>query len=447
MLPLTRPKRQILATLALLAFTVAPTGYVGWMAWRIQRPEYRHEVERQIGQALGLRVALDAVRYPRPGTVVYRGVVLRQEELRRKGWIEIARAAEIRLGRGGGELTVAIDGLRLRGESPRQAMAQIAALLQRAGEAPEFPSVSVTAPECELVLGNGEQGTLRYRLKDVIGNFRADALAPAAIVSYRITDEESSTRCELTLTRDRRGEAVRTTLAFKTMEGLPLPARVLDLFFDSAAWLGSQARVDGSLTLSQTGGSEWEAEFQGNLYDIDLATLVSRRFPDHRLTGLARVAIRSARWADRPGAAGFGWVEADGELAATSPGTIGLSLVRALRSEMNFGLKLRQGVFDPELPFRSLAFTFQINRDGEIQIGGGFGAEYPQGVVMIDAAHDEPVVFAPPGAANVLGLVNALVPKHDDSVLVSGGREAQVLQSYLPLPPARGRRAEPLRSN
>ena len=111
--------------------------------------------------------------------------------------------------------------------------------------------------------------------------------------SYRVVaDGASGTRCELTLTRDRKAEPVRTTLAFKTMEGLPLPARVLDPFFDSAGWLGPDARVDGALTLRQDGAKDWEAEFQGNLLDIDLAELVGRRFPNHRLRGKARLAGR-----------------------------------------------------------------------------------------------------------------------------------------------------------
>ena len=97
------------------------------------------------------------------------------------------------------------------------------------------------------------------------------------------------------------------------MDGLPLPARVLDPFFDSTDWLGPAAKVEGTLSLRQTGARDWEADFQGDLLDVDLAALVERRFPSHRLNGLARVAIKSARWADRPGQ-GFGWVEARGEL-------------------------------------------------------------------------------------------------------------------------------------
>src|SRR3954470_2413807 len=104
---LTRPYRQALSTVALFVLTIFPTIYVTWTAWRINRGAHLREVEHEIGRPLGLQVTLDGVSYPRPGEVVYRGVVLRQEEPRRKGLTEIARAREIRLRRGSRELTLA----------------------------------------------------------------------------------------------------------------------------------------------------------------------------------------------------------------------------------------------------------------------------------------------------------------------------------------------------
>ena len=50
-------------------------------------------------------------------------------------------------------------------------------------------------------------------------------------------------------------------------------------------WLGPKAKVDGTLTLSQIGAADWEADFQGNLIDVDLSTLVGGRFPRHHLSG------------------------------------------------------------------------------------------------------------------------------------------------------------------
>src|SRR6185437_3473168 len=111
-----------------------------------------------------------------------------------------------------------------------------------------YERVNLSAPGCDLDLGAGVPA---YRLRELVGQFVADRAAPTVRASYRVAGP--GTRCELTLTRDRKADPVRTTLALKTMEGLPLPARVLDPFFDAASWLGPAARVDGALTLRQDG--------------------------------------------------------------------------------------------------------------------------------------------------------------------------------------------------
>ena len=82
MFPLTRPFRQGVATAALFVFTVVPTALVGIHAWRINRPGHIRDVEIELGRQLGIQVSLEGVRYPRPGEVVYRGIVLRHEEPR-----------------------------------------------------------------------------------------------------------------------------------------------------------------------------------------------------------------------------------------------------------------------------------------------------------------------------------------------------------------------------
>jgi hypothetical protein len=432
MFPLTRPYRQAIATTALVVLTVMPTVYVVWTAWRINRSGHLHEVESEIGRPLGLHVTLEGVSYPRPGEVVYRGIVLRQEEPRNKGLTEIARARQLRLVRGHRELTLETDGLKVRGESPKLVMAQVGAMLQRSGESP-YDRISLSAPTCDLDLGT--EG-LRYNLREVAGNFQADRTTPVVTVSYRVASKGSSTRCELTLVRDRKAEPVRTTLALKTMEGLPLPARVLDVFFDTADWLGPGAKVEGSLTLRQNGARDWEGDFQGDLLDVDLAVLVGRRFPGQYLSGLARVALKSARWADRPGQ-GFGWVETRGELT-TGQGSIGVGLLRSLASEMKFRFAPKLAKLDdrkPVLEFRALGLSFAMTPNGEIRFAGALGNEFAPDVVLVSPT--SPLAYAPEGAANVRGLIKTLFPvspTSDPGVMVPLTAGSRILLC-LPVPP------------
>jgi len=324
MFPVTRPFRQAVVTMLLLFLTILPTGIVAAIAWRINRPGHVRDVEIELGRALALQVSLDAVRYPRPGEITYQGIVLRQEEPRGKALAEIARAGTVRLQRAGRELTLLVDDPKLRGESPVLGLSLLAQLVQRSASIP-LERIGVTAPSCQIDLGRED---LQFTVRELAGEFLADPSQPTLTLAYRIPGEGAGTRCELLLSRDRRSEPPRTTLVLKTTEGSPLSARMLNVFFDADDWLGSDAKLEGTLSLRQEGSKDWEAEFQGELIDVDLARLTGRRFPRHRLTGRAKLVFQKARWGRREGQAP-GWVEAKGNLLV-GQGTIGMSLIEAL---------------------------------------------------------------------------------------------------------------------
>jgi hypothetical protein len=431
MFPLTRPVRQTVATLVLFGLTVVPTGFVATFAWRINRPGHVRDVEIELGRQLGRQVTLEAVRYPRPGEVIYQGIVLRQEEPRGKGLVEIARADLARLQRADRELTLHLENLRLETESPRNGLAQLGVLLQRSGQIP-FERINLSAPSCRFELGDAG---LQFTLREVAGELVFDPSAPTLKLAYRVPGEGAGTRCELTLTRDRRTEQIETSLVFKTVEGMPLPARVLNVFFDANDWLGTDAKVEGTVTLRQQGAGDWEASFQGELLDVDLARVVGRRFPRHRLTGRARVAITQAKWGQRP-TQGPGWVDVQGELSA-GQGSIGVHLIDALAREMKFRRSARLMNLDSrktEVDFRALGLSFAMLSSGEIQIAGALGAEFAPEAVIAGAT--TALLSAPLGAASVHGLIKTLFPisQASSDILVPHTAESQVLLS-LPVPP------------
>ena len=428
----TRPRRHVAATIALVVVTILPTIYVGYTAWRIGRPSYLREVEREVGGPLGLKVSLSSVRYPRPGEVVYRGVVIRQEEPRRKGLKEIASANQVWIRRSDRELTVETDGLKIHGESPRLAIAQLGELLQKSSSEPAYERIVLSSPTLDLDLG---AGIAPFELRDVVGDFFADQVVPTLKASYRHVVGDSSTRCELSLTRDRKSSPVRTTIALKTMEGPPLPGKVLDPLFDAVGWLGEDAKVEGTLTLRQDGAKDWEADFQGNLLDIDLGEVVAKRCPYHQIHGTARLGVTSAHWAERPGQ-GYGWVSVKGELNS-GPGSIGFGLLNALNRERMFrsAPKVTRIVSSgsTNIDYRALAFAFTMTSDGEIQLRGGLGNEFADDVVMV--SNNAPLAFAPEGAANVRGLIKSLVPVAavDEGLLVPLTEKSKLLMA-LPVP-------------
>ena len=318
--------------------------------------------------------------------------------------------------------------------------------MQHSGQVP-FERINVTAPSCQLDLGRDD---LRFTLREVAGEFLVNPSIPTVRLAYRMpgahtslpgitgpaANPASGTRCELTLTRDRRAEPLVTSLDIRTVEGLPLPARVLNAFFDAEDWLGTNATVEGALSLRQSGTKDWEAEFQGGLHDLELGKVVGRRFPLHRLAGRARVAIPKARWGQRPDQRP-GWIEVKGELVA-GPGSIGVELLGAMAREMKFRLSPRLSNLDPrktEVEFRALGLAFDMRSNGEIHLTGALGTESPPDAVLDGNSY--PLASAPRGAASVHGLIKTLFPVADANpgVLVPLTPESSVLLA-LPVPPA-----------
>ena len=431
MFPVTRPLRQTISTILLLVLTVFPTAIVATIAWRINQPGHVRDVEIELGRNLGMQVSLASVSYPGPGEVVYRGVVLRGQEPRGKGFAEIGRADSVRLNRSDHELTVLLENPVLHAESPALGLARLDQFIQRSVSLP-FERVTLNAPTCQIELGRDD---LNFTFKDVAGEFLSDASEPTLKLAYEVPGNGKSSRCELILARDRRREPFETSLTLKTVEGSPLPARMLNVLFDADDWLGSDAKVLGTLNLRQVGSTDWKADFQGEVLDLDLARLIERRFPRHRLTGRARIVFDKATWGQRPGGQGPGWLEVKGELVA-GQGAIGIALLEALAREMKFRPSVRKPHVDArkaDVDFRSLGLAFAIHSNGEIQITGALGAEFPPDAVLAGAS--SALLSAPQGTASVHGLIKTLFPvsPNNSGVLIPLTTESQALFS-LPLP-------------
>jgi hypothetical protein len=431
MFPVTRPLRQAICTVLLLLVTVVPTALIAAVAWRINQPGHIRDVEIELGRNLGMQVSLRGVSYPRPGEIVYQGVVLRGQEPRGKGFSEIARADAVRLSRADRELTVLLENPELHAASPALGLAILDFYIQRSAALP-FERVGLSAPACKIELG-GEN--FHFTFKDVAGEFLSESAAPTLRLAYDIPGNGKGSRCELILTRDRRHEPFETSLAFKTVEGSPLSARMLNVLFDAADWLGDEAKFLGSLNLRMAGSTEWKADFQGEILDLDLARLVERRFPRHHLTGRAKISIEKATWGERPSGQGPGWLEVKGELVA-GQGSIGVALLDALAREMRFRPSVRRPHADSrkaDVDFRSLGLSFAIHSNGEIQVSGALGTEFPPDAVLAGAS--SALLSAPQGTASVHGLIKTLFPvsTNNSGVLIPLTTESRALFS-LPLP-------------
>lgn len=432
MFALTRPQRQILATLAMLGFAVAPTAWVAAWVWRVNQPGHVREVEAEISRMLGLGVAIDSVSHPGPGEDILRGVVLRSEDQGGRGGslAEIARAESVRVVREGDRLALEARGMRLAAGDPNAALAQFEALLRKAGGGPA--RIDLVARDGLVALGKGK-GRLEWALRDLAASFRRDADVAELSASYRVALEDAAPRCELLLARQSGPESSKLTVRLQTAEG-PLPAASLAPFFDAEGWLGPAAQVAGTLEFERRGGAgtEWEAEFRGELSDVDLAALVGEHFPGQRLSGLARLSIAEARWGALPSGQGTGWRLARGRIASQR-GAIGADLLRAMESEMRFRLPAPVGGGLVDVEYERLGVDFSLTPDGAIRLAGALGPGFAPDAVLTRGDRHAPLARAPEGAANVRGLWKMLVPAPSD-VLVPATTESQVFR-LLPLPP------------
>ena len=436
-LTLTRPVRQVLATILLLGGAVVPTLLVATIAWRINQPGHVRDVEVRLGRELGCRVTLEAVRYPQPGLVVYHGIIVHTDDPRSGGLNEAVRADSVVVEMTGNEASLIAEGLTFRAESPSQARSILANLIHRSSRFTGLNRVGLSALRCKIEPGLGLEST---EVEDLAVSLQLDREAPGQLqASMQARKGNDRTRCELSLTH----EQAATTLTVKTMSGPPLTAKALTPFFDVESWLGTKANLSGTLTMTQVGTADWTLLFQGELANIDLASLVSGRFPDHELNGLGRLLITSARWGDRPGQ-DHGWVQAHGKLAADQ-GSIGRSLLDALRDQMRFRLVPAVGRLEAEtnrLDFRGLGLAFALKADGEIELTGGFGPKSTPDAVLIAANEVSPLAFAPLGVSSVRGLIKALCPAKPES-LMPVTAESRMLQRYLPLPVVKQALIEP----
>ncbi len=417
---LTRPRRQLAATFALALGTIAPTIYIGISVHQLGRPSHLREVEAEIGRRLGVLVRVESARHPRPDVDMLQGVSLRLHDADDS---EIARADTLRISRDGGEMTLRIGHLQIRGDGASDALNQTLAFLRRMASSEES-RINLVADTCEVRLGAKIE-----ILRELAAIVQVDRSTPALSASYLLTDDHGrAARCEMAISCEAGGT---TSISLKTMDG-PVSARVLSPFFEVENWLGNSAKLDGSLTLSRRTAAPWEAEFRGDIHGIDLASVVGRRFAGHRLTGISRLSMEVVKWAERPGGQGPGWIEARGALSA-GPGSISVGLLEAMKSRMQFRLDSPIEPGKTDMEFQGLGLRFAMNAEGELSLRGGLGADFSPDAVLVQGHRVKPLARAPEGVANVRGLWNTLIPATPES-LAPAVPEMHSLGA-LPLPP------------
>ena len=138
MLALSRPGKQVLATIAVVVGCIAPTAWVAWSAWSYRQPSHRRAMELELSRRTGFDVSIGDVTYPRPAEIVLHRIGFTVPTARSANGTaqpEVIAADVLRFGREGGAWTLHAQGLRLKSESPRQVLALIEQTIQRTASA------------------------------------------------------------------------------------------------------------------------------------------------------------------------------------------------------------------------------------------------------------------------------------------------------------------------
>lgn len=422
---------------------IAPTALVaGWCVMR-NLPGRTAAEARRLSRELGLNVSLGDLSHPRPGVAVYQRLELTDAETGRTllrcatlkaEWIETA-------GRGSRKMLVLIASQPIIEADGFDRLGQLLCRILQRQTGPAEINVWLKPVDATL-------RTERYAqtLTELEGRIESLPDGVRTWGSFRLAgvDAPKPVRIHIARRRSSTPPAAGFEFALDT-GGAAVPCNILALGLPILQPLGSQCRFRGHLSAKQTPGDRthggWDGEISGNLFDVDLGSLVSRRF-GHRFSGTGQVLVESARF--RRGRL----EEVSGELAV-GPGEIGRSLIGAAVEHLRLvggGESYRP---NDSVPYQQLAVAFLMDSQG-LRLQGRCSAG-GKGAVLIDRYHrllSEPAVESLPVGEPlqvgeslqageplpVASLLRMLVPAAGEQVPAT--REANRLMRYLPLPQA-----------
>jgi len=439
--------RRRLCIAGFFVFCIAPTALIS--AWGVARhwPGYVQSEVRRLSGQLGLAVSLDGLRYLRPGVVRYEGLQLADAETGQPllqcraleaTWTDLPDAR----GRRKPALLLVASQPQVEAAGLDRLGSLVERLLQRQGGGQE---VDVRLAAVDVTLRTGERAET---LRAVQGGNERLAGGAQAQVEFRPTvlrmvpGVEMPEPARIRVGRNRQITPPASLFELDTGGGA-LPCGLLGLGLAELSSLGPQCRFRGYLWANQcpqaADPDAWEGGAIGEFLDLDLDKLLGERFP-HRLTGLARVSIQSARFRQ-------GRLEEATATLTAGPGMIGRSLVDAAVANLRLlrGLSRVSGhhangmvgetgtVPFPAgelMPYEQLALALRLDADGLRLQGRCEGAE--PGTILIDRQNPllgEPAVQPLPVAA----LIQTLAPS--SAVLLPATPQTDWLVRHLPVPP------------
>ncbi|MCE5266752.1 MAG: hypothetical protein LLG00_02565 [Planctomycetaceae bacterium] len=410
---------------------VLPALLVG--GWCVSRhlPGRVEAEARELAASLRLDVKLSAVRYLRPGVVLYEGVELAEPETHRRllrcRLLEICSKRETDpQGQTQPTLSVVASQPEIEASAIPRAWRWLQLLLSSELGRVET-DVQLCASELTLHAADGSQ-----TLTDAQGLIECLQDGTHAQFNFRLAGVNTPEPARIRLVRNRQVSPPASGFELYTGGG-ELPCNVLAMALGELKPLGPRCRFRGYIWANETTDG-WEGEMTGQLVGLDLTTLVNDRFP-HRMSGIGELTVQSARFR-------HGRLEEGSAILVAGPGTVDRALLAAaverlgLRPAANLlpshnSLREAAGqerTINDRLRYKQLAIAATLDAQG-LRVRGRCAGVGP-GTILSDGRR--PLLAESDSPQTVAALVQTLVPQ--SAVQVPASRQTDWLLRHLPVP-------------
>jgi hypothetical protein len=418
-----RTRRRICYT-AFVLLCVAPAVFIFGYGIHLYRPGYVSAEAERLGRQLGLDVAIDDVKYPRPGVVLYEGLCLSDPETRQTLLrcqsleAEFSRTTDAE-GRGKPSILLVASRSEIQADGIQRLWPLIAQGMELRGHWADrdvrFAAGNVTLKSAQAAA----------ELSEVQGGIERLTDGSQAQITFRLADNEKSQPARVRVVRNRQVVPPATGFEIDTAGGT-MPCSLLAIGIPEMKALGANAQFCGYLWANQASGegqSGWDGELTGLLTDIDLDQLVTARFP-HRLSGTAQLAVQSARFNQSR-------LEKCACTLTAGPGMIGRSLLEAAANRMSLSQDPRFLPSGDMVRYQQLSLAAMLDSDG-LRLQGRCDGD-AHGAIISDGRN--PLLGDSAGKPlPFLALLQTLVPRSEWQMPVT--RQTDWLVSHLPMPRA-----------
>lgn len=416
MFSLHEQTRILLCRLAFVLLCAVPTICVAWATYHYRGDSYiearREDWMAVLSDKLNLDVRIKKLSYPLWNLALLEEVALVDPETDMT--LATARYLEVTTDEHG--WTIVASHPEIQGDQ-LGAISQLIETRLLCGRAFHLAPLAISANQLTIRRGDTAQ-----TFQDVSAKVVTIETGKRATIEFKPVGAESAKLSTLTLERIRQGNSPRTICKLETRDA-SLPCSTLAGLLPALESLGPQPEFRGTATVEQRAG-QFKTNLRGVFTSVELENVLARRFPQHRFTGSAELALDSFQMD------GGEIVEAKGTLRTTGGGMINRALLDALAERLQLAPVRASKGRDGLVRYSQLAFGFDLTARG-LSISGVPDPPY-EGVIMASGQDGVLLTESAAGLVPPTAIVQALATESDSESSMS--RASKALYQWLPTP-------------